>query len=122
MSKKITNKLITRGLGPVRDNKPGRASLVVQGYGGIFRHIVEQTKKLIKLGQSGAKRALRELEEVFIAAKLIRVNDEKPKQIVQGHLTVKINFSQQVSVIAESVSKRVRAAWEDVKITINRIR
>lgn len=99
-------------------NRTGRTSMISAGFGGI-REIIT---KIVKLGQSGAKRALRELEDVFIAAKLIRINDERPKQIVQGQLNVKVNLSRHISVMAEGISKRARAAWEDVKITINRIR
>lgn len=99
-------------------NRTGRTSMISAGFGGI-REIIT---KIVKLGQSGAKRALRELEDVFIAAKLIRVNDERPKQNIHGHLTVKVDFSRHIAVMAEGLSKKVHDVLKDIKVTINRIR
>ena len=115
------NRIITRGMGTSR-GKAGVAGMVTQGYGGFFRMAVEFAKKAFKAGQSGAKRAIRELEEVIISARLIRVNDEKPKQLVQGSVTVKLDATRKIAVVAEGLTKRVRAAWEDIKITVKRIR
>lgn len=115
------NRLITRGMGTSR-GAAGRAGMVTQGYGGFFKKIVEAGVRLVRLGQSGTKRALRELEEVIIGAKLIRVNDERPKQNIQGHVTVKVDLSRRIAVMAEGFTRRVRAAWEDIKITVKRIR
>lgn len=109
------NTIITRGFGR-------RQQIVTQGYGGILAEIKAAVTRFITLGQSGAKRAIRELEEIIIGAKLLRVNDEKPKQQIQGHVTVKVDLTRRIAVMAEGVSKRVRAAWEDIKITVKRIR
>lgn len=100
----------------------GRAGLITQGYGGFFKKVAEAGIRLIRAGQSGTKRALRELEEIIVGAKLLSVNDEKPKDQIQGHVTVKIDRARRIAVMAEGVSKRVRAAWEDIKITVKRIR
>lgn len=116
-----TNRLITRGMGPSR-GAPGRTGLVVQGFGGIFTAVAEAAKRIIRLGQSGTKRALQGLEEIIIGAKLLRVNDKKPSTPIQGHITVRVDMSRRIAVMAEGVSKRVRSAWEDVKISVKRVR
>lgn len=116
------NRIITRGMGASR-GKAGVAGMVTQGYGGIFRIVKDQLRRFAKAGQSGAKRALKELEEVVVWAKLIRVNDERPQSLIQGGIKVKINTARKIAVsLAESVSTRVRSAWEDIKITVKRIR
>jgi hypothetical protein len=115
------NRIITRGMGASR-GKAGVAGLVTQGYGGFFRIVKDGLRKAARLGQSGAKRAIKELEEVFIAVKLVRVNDEKPKDPIQGSITVKVDLSRKIAVVAEGISKRIRSAWEDIKITVKRIR
>lgn len=96
--------------------------MVVQGGGGFFRQVVEAAKRIIRLGQSGTKRALQGLEEIVIGAKLLRVNDKKPTTPVQGHITVRMDMSRRIAVVAEGVSRRARAAWEDVKISVKRVR
>ena len=118
----IGNRIVTRGMGPTRGGVPGRASMVVQGYGGFFQAVAKAAVRLVRIGQSGTKRALRELEDVLIGAKLIRVNDEKPKTPVQGFVRVKVDMTRHIAVMAEGFTKRVRAAWEDIKITVKRIR
>jgi len=115
------NRIITRGMGPSR-GVPGRTGLVVQGFGGIFRAVVETAKRVIRLGQSGTKRALQGLEEIIIGAKLLRVNDQKPSAPIQGHVTVRVDMSRRIAVMAEGVSRRARAAWEDVKISVKRVK
>ena len=115
------NRLITRGMG-TSTGTYGRAGMVSQGMGGLFQFVAKQVTRIIKAGQSGTKRALRDLEEIIVGAKLVRVNDDRPKQVIQGHITVKVNVARHIAVMAEGVSKRVRAAWEDVKITVKRIR
>lgn len=116
-----TNRIITRGMGRSR-GVVGRAGMVTQGYGGVFRFVVEVARQAVKLGQSGAKRALRELEEVIVAVKLIRVNDEKPAQNIQGSITVKVDLTRRIAVMAEGLRKRARKAFEDIKISIKRVR
>ena len=102
---------------------PGRAGLVTQGYGGVFRFIKEQAVRLIRIGQSGTKRALQDLQEVIVWAKLIRVNDEAPRFLLQGSVKVQVSKVSQVAVkVLERASVRVRKAWEDIKITVKRIR
>jgi hypothetical protein len=119
----IGNRIVTRGMGPTRGGVPGRASMVVMGYGGFFRAIKEQAIRIYRAGQSGTKRALQELQEVIVWAKLIRINDEKPSVMIQGSIKVKISNASQIAVkVLERASVRVRSAWEDLKITVKRIK
>lgn len=116
------NRIVTRGMGVSR-GVPGRAGLVTQGYGGIFRFIKEQAVRLIRVGQSGTKRALQDLQEVIVWAKLIRINEEKPSVLVQGTIKVKTsNVAQMAVKIVDRARVRVRSALEDLKITVKRIK
>jgi len=111
--RRAQNNIVTRGMGP-------RQNLVRQGF---IRGFFAQVIRFINLGQSGAKRALRELEEVIVWAKLIRVNDEPPPVKVQGYIVVKINAAARYAVTAaQQVSTRVRNIFESIKISIKRIR
>lgn len=117
------NKLVTRGFGPLSGGTPGRAALVSQGLGGFFRNIKRQTIRIIQAGQSGTKRALQELQEVMVWAKLIRINDEKPPVPISGSIKVRISKTSQIAaVLISRASVRVREAWEDIKITVKRIK
>lgn len=119
----IGNRIVTRGMGFTRGGVPGRASMVVQGYGGFFRAIKEQAIRLIRAGQSGTKRALQDLQEVIVWAKLIRINEKKPSILVQGSIKVKISSVSQMAVkVVERARVRVRSALEDLKITVKRIK
>ena len=110
-------------MGPTRGGVPGRASMVVQGYGGFFRAIKEQAIRMIKAGQSGTKRRLQELQDVLVWAKLIRVNDEAPRRVIQGSIVVKVSSASQIAIrVVERATVRVRKAIEDLKITVKRIR
>jgi hypothetical protein len=119
----ITNKIVTRGMGLVRGGVPGRAGLVVQGYGGLPSFVVAALQSTLKLGQSGYKRRMAELEEVIIWAKLIEVNDRPPPREVKGWIRVRVKKDQgYASVLAEHVSSRIRAAWESIKVTVTRVK
>jgi len=107
-------RIVTRGLGR---NKPGYQGFITMGYG---RRFIEIVKRVVRTGRSGAERMLRDLEDVMVWAKLIRVNDEKPNQDVQGRINVKVNLAKRIAVAAENVSTRTRSAWEDIKITVTR--
>ena len=110
------NTIVTRGLGK-------RNQLVTQGYGGIFAVIKKVVTTVVAAGQSGTKRALKELEEVIVRARLIRVNDREPVRKLEGFTTVKVDKVRHIAVkIVEGVTAKARNAWEDIKITIKRIR
>lgn len=110
-------------MGPVTGGVRGRAALISQGMGGFFVFVKEQAIRLIRAGQSGTKRALQELQEVVVWAKLIKINEKKPSVPIQGSIKVKVSSASQIAVkILERASVRVRSAWEDVKITVKRIK
>jgi hypothetical protein len=93
--------------------------LVASGGGG-FRKFIEFIRQ--KAGD-GAKYVKDGLEEVIVWAKLIRVNDTKPEQSVEGFVKVGIDKARHIAVnIMGSITTRVRSAWEDIKITISRIK
>lgn len=116
------NRIITRGMGTSR-GKAGVAGLVTQGYGGLFRFVKEQARRAIRVGKSSAKRAAEGLEEIVVWAKLVRVNDRTPDQKIEGFVRVGIDRARKYAVaLVGSITSRVRQAWQDIKITINRIR
>jgi hypothetical protein len=107
-------RIVTRGLGK---NPPGVQGFITMGFG---RRLIEQVIRLARRGRSSAQRAIRELEEVVVWAKLVRINNDRPEQDIQGKLTVKVSPVRKIAILAESLSSRTRSAWEDIKITINR--
>ena len=68
------NRLVTRGMGTSRGT-PGRAGMVTQGYGGIFRAVVEAVSAVIQ----GGSKALRRLPEILwtVYARLTEVNERE---------------------------------------------
>lgn len=109
-------KLLTRGLGK---NPPGVQGFITMGFG---QRLLGEVIRIVKKGQSGAKRALQELQEVVVWAGLISVNDEKPKEKVQGLVRVRVNSAANRAVTAaQLVSSRVRNIYEDVKVKIKRV-
>lgn len=117
----IGNRIITRGMGRSR-GIPGRAGMVTQGYGGLFKKIVEAGVRLYKVGQSGAKRAARELEEVIVWAKLLRVNDAPPKNDIKGFIKVNVSTVRNIAVnLVEGARLHTRKTWDSIKITIKRL-
>lgn len=103
--------------------KAGRAGMVTQGYGGIFERVVEGVRHAIRLGKSGARRTLQELEEIIIWAKLIEVNDTPPPRKIEGFVRIGIDRARSFAVaLAESLNVRIRKTWEDVKVTVEMIR
>lgn len=114
---RVINRVVTRGMGAPRGS--GRASLIVAGGGG-FRQFVEFVKR--KAGD-GANYVKENIEQIVIWAKLISINDEKPKQFIEGSVRLEIDKNKKISVrMTEGIKSRIRKAWEDIKITISRIR
>jgi hypothetical protein len=93
--------------------------LVASGGGG-FRKFIQLIKQ--KAGD-GAKYIKDGLEEVIVWAKLIRVNDQRPQQNVQGYVKIGIDKAKRIAVtLAGSISSKVRNIFNDIKITISRIK
>lgn len=116
------NRIITRGMGTSR-GAAGRAGMVTSGFGGLVAAALEQARRVIRYGRSGAKRLAEELDEIIIHARLIRVNQEKPDANVQGSIKIAFSTASHYAVVlAERVSTRARKAWEDVKISVQRLK
>jgi len=120
----ITNKIITRGFGAKRA-VPNRNGPIVQGYGGPPRFVVEAIERgtRLRLGQSGGKRRLDELDEVIVWAKLLEINGKTAPPNVKGWIKVKVDKDRgYAAVMAEHISSRTRAAWEIIKVTVQRLK
>lgn len=112
---RITNRIIMRGMGPHINR------LICQGYGGPPAFVITAILRGIRVGQSGTKRRLRELDPIIVWAKLIEVNDHPPPKKIEGFITVYVSKAY-ARVIASHVSTRVRKAWQDLKVIIQRIK
>jgi hypothetical protein len=109
-------RILTRGLGK---NPPGVQGFITMGFG---RRLIEEVVRIIRKGQSGTKRALRELQEVVVWAGLVSVNDKKPEKKVQGFVRVRINAAARSAVTAaQLVSTRIRNVFEDIRVRIKRV-
>lgn len=115
----MLNRIVTRGMGPSR-GQAGNAGLVTMGYGGI-KLLLELGRRIIRVGQSGYKRRLRELQSIMVGARLVRVNDNAPTVTVKGFVENDLNTAPRVSIV-EHVSTRVRKVWEDVTVRIKRLK
>ena len=97
----------------------GRAGLVTSGGGG-YRKFIEFIKR--KAGD-GAEYVKKNVQTVMVWAKIVSVNSEKPKSLIQGSTSVVIGPSKKISVkMSGEFSKKVVKFWENVKITIARIK
>jgi hypothetical protein len=109
---RVIHRKLTRGMGP-------NMRLVASGGGG-FRKFIEFIKQ--KAGD-GAKYVKDGLEEVIVWAKLIRINEQRPEQNIQGYVKIGIDKARRIAVsLAGSISTKARNIFNDIKITINRIK
>jgi len=114
---KRPNTLVTRGMG--RHN-----NLVTKGFvRGFLDQIVVTAQRVIRHGRSSARRAIEDINEIIVWAKLIEVN-HKPSPIkIQGFIKINLDkLSSYASTLVEYVSSRVRSTYEDIKITVKRLR
>lgn len=119
----ITNKLVTRGFGAKRVTV-NLAGPIVQGFGGppsfVVAALADRPLRL-RLGQSGTKRRLEQLDEVIIWAKLIEINGRPAPVNVKGWIRVKLDKGRTyASVMVEHIASRARAAWEVIRVTVQR--
>jgi len=116
---RITNRIVTRGMGPHINR------LVTQGYGGPPSFVVQAILRGISVrhvrGQSGTKRRLREMNEFIVWAKLIEINDQQPKNKIEGFVKVhtKKGFA---SATVEHVSSKMRNITESIKVFVKRVK
>jgi hypothetical protein len=117
------NRVVGRGFGPSR-GLAGRAGPVSRGFGGFSFFVAPIERPIrLKLGQSGFKRRMQELDEVIVWAKCMTVNDVEPTRPIKGWIRVKIDRDNAwASVMAEQVATRVRLAWETFKVTVTRLK
>lgn len=117
------NRLVTRGMGASR-GVPGRAGLVTQGMGGIFRFIVKEIpERIIRVGRSSAKRAAEGLEEIVVWAKLVSVNEQTPEKKVEGFIKLGIDRARRIAVtLTDGITARVKSAYNNLRVTISRIK
>jgi hypothetical protein len=115
---RLVNRVVARGMGPHRNR------LVARGYGGPPT-FVTQGYQSFTLGQSGTKRRLQEMDELIVWAKLIQVNNAPaPPPKVQGWVRVHVanRAEAMAKVTAEHIASRTRAAWEVIKVTVQRLK
>ena len=122
----LQNKIVTRGFGTVR-SVPESSGLIVQGYGSslplVIISSIERPIRLRTVGQSGTKRRLAQMDDVIVWAKLTELNGKPSPVEVEGFVHVKVNSGAGfASVMAEHVSSRARAAWETIKVTVQRLK
>lgn len=109
---RVIHRTLTRGMGP-------NMRLIASGGGG-FRKFIEFIKQ--KAGD-GAKYVKDGLEEVIVWAKLIRVNENRPAQHVEGYVRIGIDKAKRIAVsLVGSLSAKARNIFNDIKITISRIK
>lgn len=108
------NLIITRGLGCSRS---GCNRLITQGYGGPPPFVPEAIRKF-----AYGRRPDRRMEEVIVWAKLLEINGRAAPRKIEGFVRVPVEDASTIKVVTEHVSKRVRKAWEDIKVTVKRIK
>ena len=118
----VVNRIVTRGMGRSR-GEPGRAGLVTQGFGGPPSFVLEALRRGVRVGGGGTRRRLRELQPVIVWARLVEVNDRPPARNIEGFVRVHVDKNNHyAAAMAEHVSTRVKKAWQDLKITVKRLR
>lgn len=113
------NRLVTRGMGTSRGT-PGRAGMVTQGYGGIFKAVVKAVSTVIL----GGSRALRRLPEILwsVCARLTEVNDRELLSGTEGtdKKLVDPNLAEP-KVAAELESTGISRRPSDIVIVADRV-
>ena len=123
----LQNHIVTRGLG-VKRSAPQLSGIITQGYGSqppafVITTLQEQSPLHLHLGQSGLKRRLAEMEEIFVWAKMIELNGKPPPKEIKGWIRVRVNKQRGYAmVIAEHVGSRVRSILESIKVTATRVK
>lgn len=82
----------------------------------------EVLTRFITLGKSSTKKAIDGIQEVIVWAKLIRLNDKPPPQQVQGQIVVNLSETVTHAKIIDKVKVKSKSLWEDVKITVKRLK
>jgi hypothetical protein len=110
------NTIVTKGLG--RHN-----NLVARGFvRGFIETIIAGTQHIVRVGRSGAKRIIKEVESIMIYAKLIDVNDFQPKVKIEGVIKVDFFIKNYAVSLVESIKHRIKSKYNEIKISIERLR
>ena len=109
------NLIITKGLGCTTGDCN---RLIGQGYGGPAPPTFVTTA--IRRFAYGRRPDAR-IDEVIIWAKLLEVNGKVPSRKIEGYTRTGIETSP-VKAIVEHISSRSRETWEDIKVTIKRLK
>jgi hypothetical protein len=120
----MLNRIITKGMGSSR-GIPGNAGIVTQGYGGTFFESVKAAaRRIVKAGQSGTKRAAREIEKLLVWAKLIEVNDSVPSMKIEGYTSAEIIPAETAknTVVVEGFKNRIVDLAEKIRVTVKRMK
>lgn len=118
----IVNRLVTRGFGPDR-GLPGRAGPVTQGFGGPPSFVLVAIRRGIRVGGGATRRRLQDLQPVIVWAKLIEINGLSPQRAIEGSVRVMLPRQEGfTSVMVEHLKTRARKAWDDVRITVRRLK
>lgn len=117
----MLNRIITKGMGKSRD-LTGRAGMITQGYGGfsvLLQAAIEATRNVLIKGRSSYKHAKKEIIEIVISARLLRVNGLQPNFSVFGKISVALdaikNFSVSLVEIVGQIKKNV------IKVFVKRL-
>lgn len=110
------NKLITRGMGSSR-GAIGRAGLVTQGYGGVFRFVLEAMRRGLRIGRSGRRQ---EERTATVYAKLINVNGEPPERKIAGSITIELKQGN-VAAAVRLIGKSAGSILEQIKVSVTRL-
>lgn len=116
----LKNRIITRGMGRSRGNT-GLAGMVTQGYSwynSVFQNIEEASRILVKHGRSAYGKTKREIENIVVFARLIRVNGNKPQENIAGRVSVGVKLNNGRVVFVEAIKRVVTSA---IKIIIKKL-
>jgi hypothetical protein len=92
-------------------------------FGAVIEAAAEDGRRIVHGGRSAAKKIAEQFDRIVVAMKLIRINGEPADPRPSGAEYVKTNVDRPLRVKVEKrFNVRVREAWEDVKISIKRVK
>jgi len=116
----MINRIVTRGMSVSTKN-----SLVTRGFIPFLQPIVEAAEavvRVVKRGQSAAKRELERVREIIVRAELVEVNKHELAFPLQGFLRITFNATMDVIVsVTGRISSAVKRISENIVITARRI-
>lgn len=108
----IINRLVTRGMG-ISHAGVGTAGLITRGLGGdLFGAVVEAGRRIVHAGRSAAKK---QLDQVILFLKLIRVNGQSVDSEMMIAVAIKENNAI-VTAKSDVIVEQVNDVVIDVKL------